>query len=158
MSSLLVKLLLLIPALCVGGVCCLRLNKLTRLLTIANAERPLRDISLRAIAKIETQQTVADVVKLDSDIGAFNLFLCGAFATAVGDVAMHPLDTIKIAQQTASKFESVLSAQCCFYAIIYLLHVLLQRSSHRIVANGVADIQGRWISGVLQRSCSVCSG
>jgi hypothetical protein len=32
-------------------------------------------------------------------LNAFDLCLCGAFATAFGDFVMHPVDTIKVSQQ-----------------------------------------------------------
>jgi hypothetical protein len=37
----------------------------------------------------------------DSEVSlnAFDLCLCGAFATAFGDFVMHPVDTIKVSQQ-----------------------------------------------------------
>ena len=38
----------------------------------------------------------------NKELNAFDLAICGAFATAVGDFIMHPIDTIKITQQTAS--------------------------------------------------------
>lgn len=36
-----------------------------------------------------------------SELNLLELCLCGAFATAIGDFIMHPVDTIKISQQTA---------------------------------------------------------
>jgi hypothetical protein len=35
------------------------------------------------------------------ELNAIDLCLCGAVATAFGDFVMHPIDTIKITQQTA---------------------------------------------------------
>lgn len=43
---------------------------------------------------------------LTYQLNAFELCVCGALATALGDLAMHPIDTIKITQQTASKENS----------------------------------------------------
>ena len=42
--------------------------------------------------------------KLNQEItlNAFDLCLCGAFATAFGDFVMHPVDTIKVTQQAAT--------------------------------------------------------
>lgn len=37
----------------------------------------------------------------EKTLSAFDLCLCGAFATVIGDFAMHPIDTIKIIQQSA---------------------------------------------------------
>mmetsp|Transcript_10984 Transcript_10984/g.17905 ORF Transcript_10984/g.17905 Transcript_10984/m.17905 type:complete len:355 (+) Transcript_10984:72-1136(+) len=39
--------------------------------------------------------------KRGMQLNAFELCLCGAFATLVGDFVMHPIDTIKVTQQTA---------------------------------------------------------
>ena len=36
-------------------------------------------------------------------LNAFDLCLCGAFATAFGDFVMHPVDTIKVSQQVISQ-------------------------------------------------------
>ena len=42
--------------------------------------------------------------KLNQEVtlNAFDLCLCGAFATAFGDFVMHPVDTIKVTQQAAT--------------------------------------------------------
>lgn len=42
-----------------------------------------------------------DSSKPASELNLLELCLCGAFATAIGDFIMHPVDTIKISQQTA---------------------------------------------------------
>lgn len=47
----------------------------------------------------QLQAAVAPKVELN----ALDLCLAGAFATAFGDFVMHPIDTIKITQQTAGK-------------------------------------------------------
>lgn len=54
------------------------------------------------------------------ELNALELCLCGAAATALGDFVMHPIDTIKITQQTACKSHTVidiiihcLSYYCC---------------------------------------------
>eukprot|EP01031_Cornospumella_fuschlensis_P024732 gene24732-29884_t len=44
-----------------------------------------------------------------SQLTILDLALCGALATAFGDFVMHPLDTIKITQQTAAIPKSLLS-------------------------------------------------
>eukprot|EP00981_Chlorochromonas_danica_P015897 scaffold14723_cov282-Ochromonas_danica.AAC.7 len=41
-------------------------------------------------------------------LNAFELCICGALATALGDLAMHPIDTIKITQQTATVAKGLL--------------------------------------------------
>lgn len=50
--------------------------------------------------------TTVEIVASDNkptqfQLSAFDLCLCGAFATVFGDFVMHPIDTIKITQQTA---------------------------------------------------------
>lgn len=42
-----------------------------------------------------------DVKVKKLDLNAFELCLCGAFATAFGDFCVHPIDTIKVTQQAA---------------------------------------------------------
>jgi hypothetical protein len=46
----------------------------------------------------------------DITLNAFDLCLCGAFATAIGDFSMHPVDTIKILQQTSKSALTVVQA------------------------------------------------
>ena len=46
--------------------------------------------------------TAKNTIAIDTShikLNAFELCLCGAFATAFGDFIMHPLDTIKVMQQ-----------------------------------------------------------
>ncbi len=40
-------------------------------------------------------------------LNAFDLCICGALATAFGDFVMHPVDTIKVLQQTSSTAKSM---------------------------------------------------
>jgi solute carrier family 25 S-adenosylmethionine transporter 26 len=50
----------------------------------------------------ETSTTlVCSKVDIPISLNAFDLCLCGALATVIGDFAMHPIDTIKIVQQSA---------------------------------------------------------
>ena len=50
-------------------------------------------VAVTAAAKKTAAQSVT--------LNAFDLCLCGAFATAFGDFVMHPVDTIKVTQQAA---------------------------------------------------------
>lgn len=48
-------------------------------------------------------------------LNAFDLFLCGLFATAMGDFIMHPVDTIKVTQQGAAVASGIFkTAQAIF--------------------------------------------
>lgn len=40
-------------------------------------------------------------------LNALELCLCGAIATIIGDFVMHPIDTIKITQQTAGRYKYI---------------------------------------------------
>ncbi|KAJ1435060.1 mitochondrial carrier domain-containing protein [Ochromonadaceae sp. CCMP2298] len=51
-----------------------------------------------------------DVKPVKRELNAFELCLCGAFATVFGDFVMHPIDTIKVTQQTAVAAISFLAA------------------------------------------------
>ena len=53
----------------------------------------LDEVVLTAAATKKTQEVT---------LNAFDLCLCGAFATAFGDFVMHPVDTIKVTQQAAT--------------------------------------------------------
>mmetsp|Transcript_106896 Transcript_106896/g.300563 ORF Transcript_106896/g.300563 Transcript_106896/m.300563 type:complete len:342 (+) Transcript_106896:1-1026(+) len=44
----------------------------------------------------------AELVEHKDQLNPFQICLCGALATIVGDFAMHPIDTIKVTQQAAS--------------------------------------------------------
>ncbi len=56
------------------------------------------------------QQTLPDDVNIltvkPSRLSSFELCICGALSTAVGDLLMHPMDTIKVEQQASSKTAS----------------------------------------------------
>jgi hypothetical protein len=56
-------------------------------------------VSFIASAK-KTADVTADEPKVS--LNGWDLFLCGAFATAIADVTMHPIDTIKVTQQGAA--------------------------------------------------------
>jgi len=53
---------------------------------------------------VVTAATTKGQTKLNQEVtlNAFDLCLCGAFATAFGDFVMHPVDTIKVTQQAAT--------------------------------------------------------
>lgn len=57
--------------------------------------KPATFIETIAKTPVETVSTAEPEVTLN----AFDLCLCGAFATAFGDFVMHPVDTIKVSQQ-----------------------------------------------------------
>lgn len=71
----------------------------SRQTALVQTKNPLNSTTrLFAIAKDE------GIPKKKIELNAIDLCLCGAFATALGDFIMHPIDTIKITQQTAGKF------------------------------------------------------
>ena len=51
--------------------------------------------------------------------------LCGALATAFGDLALHPIDTIKTVQQAASVPMSIVQASKLLYGILYIVLYIL---------------------------------
>lgn len=51
------------------------------------------------IVALENNKCSREIISLN----AFDLCICGAFATAFGDFVMHPIDTIKILQQSSDK-------------------------------------------------------
>lgn len=68
----------------------------------------VRRAGLRASRETEAPIVAADNKKGRSDAAAaavslngLDLFLCGLVATALGDFIMHPIDTIKVTQQSA---------------------------------------------------------
>lgn len=67
------------------------ISKPTRLSTVARPITRRRDREVDVCAKNEAP---------DVSLNAFDLCICGSFATALGDFLMHPLDTIKIVQQS----------------------------------------------------------
>lgn len=81
-------------------------------LSLAASKRPpltLREKRSRLVKASETPTLVAtsdDPLRLN----ALELCLCGAVSTMIGDFVMHPVDTIKIVQQTSSSALSFLSA------------------------------------------------
>jgi hypothetical protein len=61
-----------------------------------------------------TAKKDAKVVDIDVShirLNAFELCLCGAFATAFGDIVMHPLDTIKVLQQAGGGLSILATAR-----------------------------------------------
>ena len=63
---------------------------------------------------IESQpKTLIVIAKEESDedtLTLWELCLCGAFASAFGDFVMHPIDTIKVFQQTANPSIGLITA------------------------------------------------
>ena len=59
----------------------------------------MRSSTIVAAADITKSVPVAASVEPEITLNAFDLCLCGAFATAFGDFVMHPVDTIKVSQQ-----------------------------------------------------------
>jgi hypothetical protein len=64
-------------------------------------QRVLRASSvMTAPAERKTPKTqIIAAAEPEITLNAFDLCLCGAFATAFGDFVMHPVDTIKVSQQ-----------------------------------------------------------
>lgn len=79
-------------------------SKINFLQSIANKKHALTrtrlDLNSSQEPTIIASQTCTNQKK---ELNPVELCLCGAFATAFGDFVMHPVDTIKITQQTASK-------------------------------------------------------
>jgi len=59
--------------------------------------RQAADVPVVAAAGKSGKAATAPTVSLN----AFDLFMCGLVATALGDFIMHPIDTIKVTQQSA---------------------------------------------------------
>jgi solute carrier family 25 S-adenosylmethionine transporter 26 len=92
MRSLLTLQLLL--AVWVGLAC-----SITRIHAVSFSQRMA---SARSAQTDDFQSLIAKVATpVKRELNAFELCLCGAFATVVGDFVMHPIDTIKVTQQTA---------------------------------------------------------
>ena len=73
-----------------------------------------RNVHRRKVLKVKTTNTLLAAAAIDTAVNtkvstyepevtlnAFDLCLCGAFATAFGDFVMHPVDTIKVSQQVS---------------------------------------------------------
>ena len=79
---------------------------------LVESKRPplaLREKRNRLVRSSETASFIAsseDALRLN----ALELCLCGAVSTMIGDFVMHPVDTIKIVQQTSTKALSFLAA------------------------------------------------
>lgn len=65
--------------------------------TLLRRSQQFKDTTVIAAASKSKDGAVAEPV-----LNAFDLFLCGLFATALGDFIMHPIDTIKVTQQGAT--------------------------------------------------------
>jgi len=59
-----------------------------------------REAELETVV-IALNDSVKHVKRSSFELNAFELCLCGAFATAFGDFCVHPIDTIKVTQQAA---------------------------------------------------------
>lgn len=82
-----------------------RLDKMTRNTKIHH-RRNLKAESSVLIAQTEVPSIVA-AAEPEITLNAFDLCLCGAFATAFGDFVMHPVDTIKVSQQVGIRIDPV---------------------------------------------------
>lgn len=70
-----------------------------------HARRDMRVKSTTLVATREVKKEVkivAVAAEPEVTLNAFDLCLCGAFATAFGDFVMHPVDTIKVSQQVTN--------------------------------------------------------
>lgn len=65
-----------------------------------------RQTALSAAPQLQTHQPCTPAV--NRELTGLELCLCGAAATICGDLAMHPVDTIKITQQTAAVAKGML--------------------------------------------------
>jgi hypothetical protein len=74
-----------------------RLDKMNRNTKFSH-RRNLKAMSSTIVARPEVPTIVA-ASEPEITLNAFDLCLCGAFATAFGDFVMHPVDTIKVSQQ-----------------------------------------------------------
>ena len=69
-----------------------------------NNQRVLRASSAVISAPVDRRRKTSSTkivaaAEPEITLNAFDLCLCGAFATAFGDFVMHPVDTIKVSQQ-----------------------------------------------------------
>ena len=65
-------------------------------------QRVLRASSAVITVPVDTKTSSTSLIasaEPEITLNAFDLCLCGAFATAFGDFVMHPVDTIKVSQQ-----------------------------------------------------------
>lgn len=79
--------------------------------------RATKEFSLHALDKLESKQEAiiaSSNAKSEPNhaltLTILELCLCGAFASAIGDFVMHPVDTIKVFQQTSKTGVSLLAA------------------------------------------------
>lgn len=83
-----------------------RLDKMTRNTKFSH-RRNLKAMSSTLVAQKEVPTIVA-ASEPEITLNAFDLCLCGAFATAFGDFVMHPVDTIKVSQQVGIRITPVI--------------------------------------------------
>lgn len=75
----------------------------------------LRKRRVQVVADSSGGKAGTAAVAKSPSLNAFDLFLCGLFATAMGDFIMHPVDTIKVTQQGAAVASGILkTAQTIF--------------------------------------------
>ena len=79
--------------------------------TSGNARRR-RQVSVVAGKSASSSPGPAETVALN----AVDLFLCGLFATALGDFIMHPIDTIKVTQQGAKAASGIFKTARTIFA------------------------------------------
>ena len=83
-------------------------KSLTSVLIVANDKKSSKSTKSSSSSSSSTKSTKSSSTPIT--LNAFDLCLCGAFATAIGDFSMHPVDTIKILQQTSKTALTVLEA------------------------------------------------
>ena len=84
--------------------------------------------NLRAESTIVARTEVPTIVassEPEITLNAFDLCLCGAFATAFGDFVMHPVDTIKVSQQVGVSIAPVIFISSDLLYFHYLFWNLL---------------------------------
>jgi hypothetical protein len=86
-----------------------RVNPLKCPTSSLSASFPTSESKIHAVyATTGTNEDLSVQRKPASELNLLELCLCGAFATAIGDFIMHPIDTIKISQQTAGNSRNCL--------------------------------------------------
>jgi hypothetical protein len=79
------------------------------------------------------------------ELNPVELCLCGAFATACGDFVTHPFDTIKITQQTASKYFQIFS-----FLLSYIIVVFKSAIAVGMIQTAKQIVATRGLSGLYQ--------
>ena len=109
MSKYVFFVLLALQILCCESVESVNIPRGTHRVDVIGRNRNIqrrRDFKIRptSLLSVDTKKAaevtvVAAVIEPEITLNAFDLCLCGAFATAFGDFVMHPVDTIKVSQQ-----------------------------------------------------------